>query len=133
MPGYQQILRACAKGSNKQVIELLSVEQKLEMSAYEAFKKEVLKYAHYPIYFNNIPRDMEFVKESNIDVTNKYPDHNILGEEFENIDATKYVHLDRVYKMLCVYNKKYCRWCPIKIETKRKMTHLKRILQMEKK
>ena len=79
MPGYQQILRAGAKGSNKQVSELLSVEQKLEMSAYEAFKKEVLKYAHYPIYFNNIPRDMEFVKESNIDVTNKYPDHTIIN------------------------------------------------------
>ena len=79
MPGYQQILRAGAKGSNKQVSELLSVEQKLEMSAYEAFKKEVIKYSHYTIYFNNIPRDMEFVKESNIDVTNKYPDHTIIN------------------------------------------------------
>ena len=79
MPGYQQILRAGAKGSNKQVSELLSVEQKLEMNAYEAFKKEVLKYAHYPIYFNNIPRDMEFIKEANVDVTNKYPDHVIIN------------------------------------------------------
>ena len=79
MPGYQQILRAGAKGSNKQVSELLSVEHKLENDAYKAFKKEVLKYSHYPIYFNNIPRDMEFVKNSNIDVTNKYPDHTIIN------------------------------------------------------
>jgi|TARA_R110002020_G_scaffold227467_5_gene438081 replicative DNA helicase len=79
MPGYQQILRAGAKGSNKQVSELLSVEHKLENDAYEAFKKEVLKYSHYPIYFNNIPRDMEFVKKSNVDVTNKYPDHTIIN------------------------------------------------------
>ena len=79
MPGYQQILRAGAKGSNKQVSELLSVEHKLENDAYEAFKKEVLKYSHYPIYFNNIPRDMEFVKKSNVDITNKYPDHTIIN------------------------------------------------------
>ena len=39
MPGYQQIMRAGAKGTNKQVSELLSVEQKLENDAYEAFKK----------------------------------------------------------------------------------------------
>ena len=79
MPGYQQIMRAGAKGTGKQVSELLSVERRLASEAYEAFKKEVLKYAHYPIYFNNIPRDMEFVKQSNVDVTNKYPDHTIVN------------------------------------------------------
>ena len=79
MPGYQQIMRAGAKGTSKQVSELLSVEQKLEQDAYEAFRKEVLKYAHYPIYFNNIPRNMEFVKNANIDITNKKPDHTIIN------------------------------------------------------
>ena len=79
MPGYQQIMRAGAKGTNKQVSELLSVEQKLERDAYEAFKKEVLKYAHYPIYFNNIPRNMEFVKNANVEITNKKPDHTIIN------------------------------------------------------
>ena len=79
MPGYQQILRAGSKGSGKEISDLLSVEQKLEQDAYEAFKIEVLKYANYPIYFNNIPRDMEFVKNANIDVTNKNPDHTIVN------------------------------------------------------
>jgi len=79
MPGHQQIMRAGAKGTNKEVSELLSVEQKLERAAYDAFKEEVLKYAHYPIYFNNVPRDMEFVKESNIEITNKRPDHTIIN------------------------------------------------------
>ena len=79
MPGHQQIMRAGAKGTGKEVSELLSVERKLEDDAYQAFKKEVLKYAHYPIYFNNIPRNMEFVKNSNVDVTNKYPDHTIVN------------------------------------------------------
>ena len=79
MPGYQQIMRAGAKGTRKQVSELLSVEQKLENDAYEAFKKEVLKYSHYPIYFNSIPRDMEFVKNANVEITNKRPDHTIIN------------------------------------------------------
>ena len=79
MPGHQQIMRAGAKGTGKEVSELLSVEQKLERSAYEAFKKEVLKYAHYPIYFNNIPRNMEFVKNANVEITNKKPDHTIVN------------------------------------------------------
>ena len=79
MPGYQQILRAGSKGSGKEISELLSVEQKLEQDAYDAFKLEVLKYANYPIYFNSIPRDMEFVKNANIDVTNKNPDHTIVN------------------------------------------------------
>ena len=79
MPGYQQILRAGAKGTHKEVSQLLSVEHKLERQEYEKFKKEVLKYAHYPIYFNNVPRDMEFIKKSNIDVTNKRPDHTIIN------------------------------------------------------
>jgi replicative DNA helicase len=79
MPGYQQILRAGSKGANKEISELLSVEQKLEQSAYEAFKEEVLKYGDYPIYFNNIPRNMEFVKEANVDICNKYPDKVVIN------------------------------------------------------
>ena len=79
MPGHQQIMRAGAKGTNKEVAELLSVERKLEKDAYEAFKAEVLKYAHYPIYFNNIPRNMEFIKEANVEITNKRPDYTIVN------------------------------------------------------
>lgn len=79
MPGYQQIMRAGAKGTNKELSDLLSVDQKLEREAYEQFKEEVLKYAHYPIYFNNVPRDMEFIKEANVEVTQSKPDHTIVN------------------------------------------------------
>ena len=114
MPGYQQILRAGAKGSNKQVSELLSVEQKLERDAYEAFRKEVLKYAHYPIYFNNIPRDMEFVKQSNVDVTNKYPDHTIVNvfDHSRLILSTKDQELQKLNEV-----SKGCMWLQAKMGT----------------
>lgn len=114
MPGYQQILRAGAKGSNRQVSELLSVEQKLERDAYEAFRKEVLKYAHYPIYFNNIPRDMEFVKQSNVDVTNKYPNHTIVNvfDHSRLILSTKDQELQKLNEV-----SKGCMWLQAKMGT----------------
>ena len=79
MPGYQQILRAGAKGSNKQVSQLLSVEKKLTDIEYEKYKEEVIKYNNYPMYFNNIPRNMDFIKEANVDITNKKPNHTIIN------------------------------------------------------
>ena len=79
MPGYQQILRAGAKGANKQVSELLSVQETLKKEEYEKYRDEVIKYNEYPIYFNNIPRDIEFIKNTNIEVTNKYPDSTIIN------------------------------------------------------
>ena len=79
MPGYQQILRAGAKGANKQVSELLSVKETLQQAEYEKYRDEVIKYNDYPIYFNNIPRDIEFIKKANIDVTNKNPDTTIIN------------------------------------------------------
>jgi replicative DNA helicase len=79
MPGYQQILRAGAKGANKQVSELLSVQETLKQEEYEKYRDEVIKYNEYPIYFNNIPRDIEFIKNTNVEVTNKYPDATIIN------------------------------------------------------
>ena len=79
MPGYQQILRAGAKGANKQVSELLSVQETLKKEEYEKYMDEVIKYNDYPIYFNNIPRDIEFIKNTNVEVTNKHPDSTIIN------------------------------------------------------
>jgi len=79
MPGYQQILRAGSKGSGKEVGDLLSVTNRLDNDAYEHFKKEVMKYAHYPVQFNNVPRDMEFIKEANVEITQRYPDKTIIN------------------------------------------------------
>jgi replicative DNA helicase len=79
MPGYQQILRAGSKGANKQILELLSVEQKLSDEAFKKYRDEVIKYNDYPIYFNNIPRTMEFIQNANIEISNKRPDHTVVN------------------------------------------------------
>jgi replicative DNA helicase len=79
MPGYQQILRAGSKGSGKEIGDLLSVTNRLDNAAYEHFKTEVMKYANYPVHFNNVPRDMEFIKESNVEIAQRYPDKTIVN------------------------------------------------------
>lgn len=79
MPGYQQILRAGSKGSGKEISDLLSVSCKLDNDAYNHFKKEVLKYSNYPVQFNSVPRDMEFIKKANEEITNYYPDKTIVN------------------------------------------------------
>ena len=79
MPGYQQILRAGAKGANKQVSELLSVQQKLTDNDYIKYRDEVIKYNKYPMYFNNVPRNMEFIKQANVDICNKHPQATIIN------------------------------------------------------
>jgi len=79
MPGYQQILRAGSKDIKKEVSELLSVENKLSIEDYKKYKEKVSRYMKYPMYFNNIPRNMEFIKETNVLVTNKKPDYTIIN------------------------------------------------------
>ena len=79
MPGYQQILRAGSKDVQKQISELLSVDSKLSNNDYEKYKEKVIRYNKYPMYFNNIPRNMDFIKGTNVEVTNKKPDFTIIN------------------------------------------------------
>jgi len=114
MPGHQQIMRAGAKGTGKEVSELLSVEQKLSRESYEKFKAEVLKYAHYPIYFNNIPRDMEFIKNANVDITNKKPDHTIVNV----FDHSRLILSDKEHELQKLNDvSKGCMWLQAKMGT----------------
>ena len=36
-------------------------------------------------------------------------------EEFENVNVDKFVHLDKTHKMICQFNHKFKKWCPIKL------------------
>ena len=36
-------------------------------------------------------------------------------EEFENENEDKFVYLDKIYNMVCLYNHKFKKWYPIKI------------------
>jgi replicative DNA helicase len=79
MPGHQQILRAGSKDVKKQVLDLLSVETKLSEGEYELYKEKVEVYKKYPILFNNIPRTIDYIKDTCVDMTNALPDRLIIN------------------------------------------------------
>ena len=74
--------------------------------------------------------DTQNIKENeNLDALEESDDE----DEFEDISPAKYVHLNRSHNMLCVYNRKFARWQPLKIEEHQQITKHKIICQMEKK
>lgn len=79
MPGHQQILRAGAKDVKKEVMDLLSVQKKLRQDEYDLYEQKVTKYTEYPIYFNNIPRNIEYIKKTNEEVAQFYPDTLVIN------------------------------------------------------
>ena len=61
------------------------------------------------IMMNNLFRN---IKENNdLDALEESDDE----EEFENSNVDKFVYLNKEYKMVCNYNKKFKKWVPIKI------------------
>ena len=79
MPGHQQILRAGAKDVKKEVMDLLSVQKKLRQDEYDLYEQKVTKYTEYPIYFNNIPRNIEYIKKTNEEIAMFYPDTLVIN------------------------------------------------------
>ena len=71
MPGYQQVMRAASKNVRKQLSDLLSVEKQLSDSDFKYYAASVKKYSHYNIYFNNIPRTMEYIIKTNEEIYEK--------------------------------------------------------------
>ena len=79
MPGYQQVMRSASKDVKKQMSDLLSVESPLSDIDFKTYASKVQKYGNYPIYFNNIPRTMEYIMNTNEDLFNQHPSHTVIN------------------------------------------------------
>ena len=79
MPGYQQIMRAASKDVNKELGELLSVDTILSDIDFKTYISKVKKYTNYNIYFNNIPRNMEYIINTNEEIFSNYPSSMIIN------------------------------------------------------
>ena len=79
MPGYQQVMRSASKDVRKQLGELLSVEKPLGHMDFKSYASKVKKYSHYNIYFNNVPRTMEFIIKTNEELFTENPDTLIIN------------------------------------------------------
>jgi len=79
MPGYQQVMRSASKDVKKQMGDLLSVDSPLSDVDFRNYAGKVQKYGKYPIYFNNIPRTMEFIMNTNEEVFNNHPEDTVIN------------------------------------------------------
>ena len=79
MPGYQQVMRSASKDVKKQMGDLLSVDSPLSDVDFRNYAGKVQKYGKYPIYFNNIPRSMEFIMNTNEEVFNQHPEDTVIN------------------------------------------------------
>ena len=73
MPGYQQVMRTAAKDVKKQMADLLSVDDPLSQVDFQTYANRVDKLKKYNIYFNNIPRSIEFIKQANTQIFMDHP------------------------------------------------------------
>jgi len=79
MPGYQQVMRSASKDVKKQIGDLLSIETPLSDIDFKTYASKVQKYGKYPIYFNNIPRTMEYIMNTNEELALQHPSHTVIN------------------------------------------------------
>ena len=79
MPGYQQIMRTVSNKVDKNIADLLSVDNTLDDSSLKNYVDKAEVYRRYPIFFQNVPKDMEYIKKVNIDVFNEYPGTTVIN------------------------------------------------------
>jgi len=65
MPGYQQIMRSASKDLKKGLGELFSLDSPLSEADFNKYAANATRYNKYEIYFNNHPRSMQSIIESN--------------------------------------------------------------------
>ena len=64
-------------------------------------------------------------ENSNLDLAEESED----DEEFENADANKYVNLEAVVPMECVFNAKHRKWMPVKLAGKHeRVIHIDKLI-----
>ncbi len=79
MPGYQQVMRSASKDVRKEMGELLSIDTSLSDMDFKTYATKVQKYGNYPIYFNNIPRTMEYIMNTNEELFEQHPNHTVIN------------------------------------------------------
>jgi replicative DNA helicase len=114
MPGYQQVMRSASKSVNKQLGDLLSVEARLKDEEFKDYADSVQKFNKYPVFFNNIPRTMDFIKATNEQVFMKSP-----GARVVNVfDHSRLIKGQNEHSELQKLNEisKGCMWMQSKME-----------------
>jgi hypothetical protein len=112
---------------------IFNVKPLLDADIYELYTQDQNKsysIALVPSYKSSVMLNSLFrhIKENdNLDLLEESDD-----EEYENTNISKFVDLDKTYKMKCVYIKKFRKWQPIEVvDSKNKVTTYKEIQVLE--
>ncbi len=104
------------KREKKEIV--LQVRADLEADIYNLYclneDFEFVGLAHIPDYNTSVMMNKLFriIKENeNLDALEESDDE----DEFENEKEDKYVHLDKIYNMVCEYNYKFKKWTPMRV------------------
>ena len=99
------------------IYELYTEQQSYGIALVPSYKSSVM--------LNSLFRHIK--ENGNLDLLEESDD-----EEYENTNISKFVDLDKTYKMRCVYIKKFKKWQPIAIvESKMKLSSYKEIQALE--
>lgn len=78
------------------------------------------------VYMNSLFRNIK--ENRNLDLLEESDSE----DEFQNIDISRFVYLDKIYYMKCVYNHRYNRWSPLNVIETKISNKKEDILLMEK-
>lgn len=114
MPDYQQIMRSASKDVKLQFSELYSLDKKLTDSQINDYQKVVEKYRDYPVFFCSIPQNMAKIKQVNIAVQSRYPQHTIINlfDHSRLILGSEETELQKLNQI-----SKTCMWLQARIKT----------------
>jgi hypothetical protein len=73
------------------------------------------------IFMNKLFRRIR--ENDNLDLAEESEDE----EDFENTDTNKYVNLDRILSVECVFNQKHKKWIPVRL-SKDKLVHIEKLV-----
>ena len=116
---------------------ILKVVPLIQNDIYELFgytNGEIISvgYASIPTYEKSVMLNKIFrnIKENdNLDTLEESDDE----EEFQNVNLSKYVDLDKRYNMTCVYNHKFKKWVPLEIVKNKNVITDKELKILQKK
>ena len=78
MPGYQQVMRSASKDVRANVRFIICRVTSIRYD-FKTYASKVQKYGNYPIYFNNMPRTMEYIMNTNERLFDQNPSHTVIN------------------------------------------------------
>jgi replicative DNA helicase len=114
MPDYQQIMRTASHDVKLQFSELYSIDKKLTDEQVNSYTTVVEKYKKYPIFFCSIPQNMMKIKEVNVRISARYPEHTIINlfDHSRLILGSEETELQKLNQI-----SKTCMWLQAKLNT----------------